>query len=57
MTIREESDLVCRNLKMDEVQIAHYIVHRCGDFISDKGREDFIAEFLRAIVRAGERTT
>lgn len=48
VTSQEEAEKVYRNLKGDHVAIAHYIVERCGDFIYDREREAFIAEFLRA---------
>lgn len=48
MTTQEEATKVYANLQGDADQIAHYLVARCGEFIYDRERAAFIAEFLRA---------
>lgn len=48
MTQKEEAEKVYHNLHADHAAIAHYIVERCGDFVYDREREEFIAEFLLA---------
>jgi hypothetical protein len=41
-----EPEKVWRNLNGDVAGIAKYIVARCGDFVYDRERAAFIAEFL-----------
>lgn len=43
-----EAEKVTANLKGDAVQIAAYLIQRCGDFIYDRERATLIAAFLRA---------
>jgi hypothetical protein len=48
MTFNEEAQRVFNNLNGDTQKIAEYIVNRCGDFIFDDERANFIAAFLVA---------
>lgn len=49
MSIQDEAKTVIRNVENDSKKIAHYIMHRCGDFTFDSEREAFIAAFLEAV--------
>ena len=48
MSHQTEAATVYRNLHGDHSKIANYVVERCGDFIFDSERAQFIAAFLRA---------
>lgn len=46
MTLDAEARLAFNNLHGNTDSIARYIVTRCGDFVTDGQRAEFIAAFL-----------